>query len=106
MDIMENYQTSYDKINRDLERLSTWASQWLVTFNATKTVYLIVSRKLNPPPKTSPFIKWRTSKRSLDPQTSWSNLQHIFKMVRPYKPFDRQSCSMRWSSPTYLPKGP
>jgi hypothetical protein len=51
MDIMDNYQNSYDKLNRDLDRLSNWASQWLVNFNASKTVYLIISRKLNPSPK-------------------------------------------------------
>jgi hypothetical protein len=31
--------------------LATWASKWMVTFNADKTVYLQVSRKLNPAPK-------------------------------------------------------
>jgi hypothetical protein len=51
MDIMENYLQSYDKLNRDLDRLSTWASQWLVSFNATKTVYIMVSRKQTPSPK-------------------------------------------------------
>jgi hypothetical protein len=51
MEIIEQHQQSYAKINRDLNRLSRWASKWLVTFNATKTVYLQVSRKLNPAPK-------------------------------------------------------
>jgi hypothetical protein len=51
MDIMDNYVLSYAKLNRDLVRLSTWASNWQVNFNASKTVYLMVSRKLNPPPK-------------------------------------------------------
>ena len=37
---------SIDKVNRDLERLSNWASQWLVQFNPTKTKYLIFSKKL------------------------------------------------------------
>jgi hypothetical protein len=55
MDIIENHQTTYAKINRDLKRLSTWAKTWLVTFNANKTVYLQVSRKLNPAPK--PILK-------------------------------------------------
>jgi hypothetical protein len=65
MDIMENYMTSYDKINRDLERLSTWASKWLVTFNATKTVYLIVSRKLNPAPKPALLLNGEPVKEVL-----------------------------------------
>ena len=51
MDIVEHHQTSYAKINRDLHRLSNWAAKWLVTFNATKTVYLQISRKQNPAPK-------------------------------------------------------
>jgi hypothetical protein len=51
MDIMDDYMASYAKLNRDLAKLSTWASNWQVNFNATKTVYLLVSRKINPPPK-------------------------------------------------------
>ena len=51
MDIMDNYVLSYAKLNRDLDRLSNWASNWQVNFNASKTVYLMVSRKLNQPPK-------------------------------------------------------
>jgi hypothetical protein len=51
MDIIENHVMSYAKLNRDLNRLSTWATKWMVTFNATKTVYLQVTRKLNPAPK-------------------------------------------------------
>ena len=50
MEIIENYVESYAKLNRDLDRLSTWANKWLVTFNATKTVYIKISRKLNPTP--------------------------------------------------------
>ena len=37
---------SIDKVNRDLERLSNWAKQWLVQFNPTKTKYLIFSKKI------------------------------------------------------------
>jgi hypothetical protein len=51
MDIIDDHIASYSKLNRDLVRLSTWASNWLVTFNAAKTVYLKVSRKTNPHPK-------------------------------------------------------
>ena len=50
MEIIDNYVESYAKLNRDLDRLSTWANQWLVTLNATKTVYLKISRKINPTP--------------------------------------------------------
>ena len=55
MDIIEDHLLSYSKLNRDLKRLSTWSDKWLVTFNATKTVYLQVSRKLQPCPK--PILK-------------------------------------------------
>jgi hypothetical protein len=51
MDVIDNYIVSYAKLNRDLNRLATWATKWMVTFNAKKTVYLQVSRKLNPAPK-------------------------------------------------------
>jgi hypothetical protein len=36
---------SFANINRDLTRLSFWSAQWLVTFNAKKTMYIIFSRK-------------------------------------------------------------
>jgi exonuclease III len=51
MEIIENYVDSYAKLNRDLYRLSTWANKWLVTFNANKTVYIKISRKVNVTPK-------------------------------------------------------
>jgi hypothetical protein len=51
MDIIDNHLLSYSKLNRDLARLSTWSKKWLVTFNATKTVYLQVTRKHHPSPK-------------------------------------------------------
>jgi hypothetical protein len=50
MEIIDNYNDSYAKMNRDLDRLNTWADRWLVTFNATKTVYLKISRKINATP--------------------------------------------------------
>jgi hypothetical protein len=51
MEIIENHVASYAKLNRDLTKLTTWANKWLVTFNPSKTVFLQVSRKLNPAPK-------------------------------------------------------
>ena len=35
-------------LNNDLQILSQWSKQWLVTFNAIKTVYMIITRKKNP----------------------------------------------------------
>ena len=37
---------SINKLNRDLEKLSSWAKQWLVNFNPTKTKFLVFSKKL------------------------------------------------------------
>jgi hypothetical protein len=51
MEILDNYNLSYAKLNRDLNRLSIWADRWLITFNATKTVYLKITRKINQAPK-------------------------------------------------------
>ncbi len=43
----QNMQSSFDKMNRDLVKLDNWAAQWRVTFNASKTVYMIVSNRRN-----------------------------------------------------------
>jgi hypothetical protein len=53
MDVVDtqNHNLTYAKLNRDLQRLSTWAAKWMVTFNAAKTVYLQITRKNNPAPK-------------------------------------------------------
>ena len=39
--------TSFDKVNRDLQRLSIFGEQWLTLFNAIKTEYMIISRQRN-----------------------------------------------------------
>ena len=39
--------TSFNKVNRDLQRLTGVGKQWLVIFNAIKTEYIIISRKRN-----------------------------------------------------------
>jgi hypothetical protein len=51
MEIIENHNESYAKLNRDLNRLSLWAEKWMITFNAAKTVYIKISRKVFPAPK-------------------------------------------------------
>ncbi len=43
----KNMQNAFDKVNRDLVKLENWAAQWRVTFNASKTVYMIVSNRKN-----------------------------------------------------------
>ena len=39
-------------LNRDLQKISQWATKWKVTFNASKTKYIIFSKKYlnNSPP--------------------------------------------------------
>jgi hypothetical protein len=45
MNIIEQIQDSYATVNRDLQKLSDWADQWLVTYNAAKSVSLHISRR-------------------------------------------------------------
>ena len=40
-----NPEITFNQINRDLEVLNEWSTCWRVTFNATKTVYMIISNK-------------------------------------------------------------
>jgi hypothetical protein len=47
---------STQKINRDLETLSTWASQWLMVFNIDKTVLMTFSYKKH---RNLPQVKFR-----------------------------------------------
>ena len=45
IDIVDQVIDSFNRSNRDLDRLASWADQWLVTFNASKTVSLYISRR-------------------------------------------------------------
>jgi hypothetical protein len=62
MEILDEINLSYAKLNRDLNRLSIWADRWLITFNATKTVYLKITRKVNQTPKPVLKLKGATVK--------------------------------------------
>ncbi len=44
-----DFYITFDQLNRDLQVLSDWARLWRVTFNAAKTVYMIISNKTNGP---------------------------------------------------------
>ena len=44
-DVNENVNCSITKLNTDLVSLSKWASQWQVTFNPGKTVYMIFTKE-------------------------------------------------------------
>ena len=48
---------SFNKINKDLQTLADWASQWLVKFNPTKTKYMIFSKKMNRPNYNPLFLQ-------------------------------------------------
>ncbi len=41
-------EITFNQINRDLQVLHEWSFRWRVTFNAGKTVYMIISNKVNP----------------------------------------------------------
>ena len=47
--IVENPITAAFTLSHDLNFISTWASDWLVRFNATKTLSMILSLLKNPP---------------------------------------------------------
>ena len=47
--IVDNPNTAATILNHDLNRIDTWAAQWLVDFNAAKTISQILSLKRNPP---------------------------------------------------------
>ena len=42
-----NNVASFEIVNRDLQRLTSYGAQCLVKFNATKTDYIIITRKRN-----------------------------------------------------------
>ncbi|MEW8548405.1 MAG: reverse transcriptase family protein, partial [Candidatus Thiodiazotropha sp.] len=46
--VVDSPQTAAGLLNTDLVTISNWAESWLVTFNASKTVSMTVSRKTNP----------------------------------------------------------
>ena len=46
--IVENPQTAAITMNLDLDTISQWALDWLVDFNARKTMSLLISLKQNP----------------------------------------------------------
>jgi hypothetical protein len=45
MNIIDQLMDSYAVVNNDLVKLSSWAKQWLVCYNAGKTVSLHITRK-------------------------------------------------------------
>jgi hypothetical protein len=42
---INNPVNDFGELNNNLETLNSWSKQWLITFNADKTKYLIFSKK-------------------------------------------------------------
>ncbi len=49
LEVIENVVESSIRLNSDLAALQDWAAQWRVIFNELKTVFMLLSRKLNRP---------------------------------------------------------
>lgn len=47
--VVENPNEAAELLNVDLEKITTWAKQWLVTFNPPKTESMLISRKIVKP---------------------------------------------------------
>ncbi len=50
-------------VNKDLQIISDWAAQWRVNFNASKTVYMIVSKKMGRPESVSMYLNGQLIER-------------------------------------------
>jgi ABC-type antimicrobial peptide transport system ATPase subunit len=47
--MQDNPQTTTDILNRDLDKIHAWSTNWLVSFNPQKTETMTISRKINKP---------------------------------------------------------
>lgn len=47
--IINNPQTTADILNRGLDKIHTWSTNWLVSFNPQKTETMTISQKINKP---------------------------------------------------------
>jgi hypothetical protein len=45
VNVIDQLQDSYDTVISDLMKVARWADQWLVTYNATKTVALHITKR-------------------------------------------------------------
>ena len=73
--IVENPNTAATILNHDLNRIDTWAAQWLVDFNAAKTISQILSLKRNPPLHPPLYM-------NATPITDASSHKHLFSGER------------------------
>jgi ABC-type antimicrobial peptide transport system ATPase subunit len=54
--IIDNPQTTTDILNRDLDKIHAWSTNWLVSFNPQKTETMTISRKINKPHHPDMFM--------------------------------------------------
>ncbi|MEW8544911.1 MAG: reverse transcriptase family protein [Candidatus Thiodiazotropha sp.] len=54
--VVDSPQTAANTLNNDLCTISNWANNWLVDFNASKTISMIISRKLHQRPHPPLFM--------------------------------------------------
>ena len=52
-DFGDDVQLCFEKINRDLHSLNSWAEKWFKSFNPTKTKYMVISSVDKPHPDLS-----------------------------------------------------
>ena len=45
--IASSWNLVQETLNRDLIKLSDWSNKWLISFNASKTVYMEISNQIN-----------------------------------------------------------
>ena len=61
-----NNAASFAIINRDLQRLTSYGVQWLVKFSASKTDFIIITRKRNRPNHPTLILNGEIIKESLN----------------------------------------
>ena len=81
---LDNYE-AFKVINEDLLKLSFYGSQWLISFNALKTEYIIVSKKKNTWKTSGLIFKWYQNHWSKSSQTLGINNKQYNVLVLPYK---------------------
>ena len=82
-----NTEEQFEQLNRDMQRLSNWASKWMMSFNPTKTKFMVISNnhQENYPVVTMNGINlervhtFPQSGLHLNDQMSWSD--HIDKHI-------------------------
>jgi hypothetical protein len=87
MNVIDQLNTTYAELYSDLKNLSTWADQWLVTYNPAKTVSLHITKKKENDPHPPLFLKGVQIKEidshchlGVDIERTFSWLTHILRI--------------------------